>query len=208
MRAYLKFKWIFLFLWLGGVIASSVHSIQPRVTWEDGITTEELPRSGALWPKLWGILLITNWCRRAQATVPVPFLSRRSWASQRLQTLRKSSSVVSVSVHNSRLLPWFAWPIQWSKSCLPWVTFGHGAQDINRKQTSTGCLKPNSKFFDLSPLGLLIGFCSVCVGNQIDGNLVSEDTNRQKSVSWTPSYILPINFKTNNSLARQPSRAS
>lgn len=45
MRAYLKFKLIFLFLWLGGVVASSVHSVQLRVTWEDGTATEEFPRA-------------------------------------------------------------------------------------------------------------------------------------------------------------------
>lgn len=177
MRAYRKFKLIFLFSWLGGVIASSVHLIQPRVTWEDGFATEELPRLDALWPKLWGILLVTNWCRWAQATVPVPFLNRHSWASQPWRT-DPPWSLFRFIIPGSCLvlLPWSSSSIQWSKSCLPWVMFGHGVQDSNRKQTSTRCLKPKPKFFDLSPLyavsaGLLIGFCYVFVGNRIDGNL-------------------------------------
>ena len=171
MRAYLKFKLIFLFSRSGGVIASSIHSIQPKVIWEDGFATKELPRADALWPKLWGILLVTCWCRRAQATVPVPSLSRRSWETKGYGPWGTAPpwSLFWLIIPGSCLvlLPWSSSPIQWSKSCLP---------DSNKKQTSTGCLKPKPKFFDLSPLytvsaRLLIGFCYVCVGNRIDGNL-------------------------------------
>ena len=80
---------------------------QPSITWEE-ISTEGLSKSD-LWLYLWGIVLVTDWCRRAQPTVRCAVLwadgprvcTRESWQGGR----KKCPLVVSASVPAPRLLP-------------------------------------------------------------------------------------------------------